>query len=417
MSAAKARRLLHQHGQSGNWRFKGLLLAGLDDIPVSAEDVAKAWPKAKKGDYSFLQNHDDRTLEAEMSYTTQADAGTERHRMLKDFAVNADNLPKTLSSSKHLEDNGDQIEARLDDAIPKMLFASADPEEIDVLFREQLLETVREGREFSKVFRDAMDVIPVNKRKGDMTIASDQQFAPPMSQGSEIRDDAEQHTTVEFDCEKHGDGARVTEEVVDQANPDVIERNVQFLGASVENAINRVALRTLVDDAQNTHDTSGSDQGYLALNSAVGEVDEAGFSANTYATGAQYRTALFSDSNLAYANRAGTNEVLRNREDAPIVGDIAGLDMHASTHEDVYDGVDTTRWPDPANTFGFDADGEYGAAVYNRNRVHIFLYSPSGQDIEIKDYEDPIRDLRGVNARAHVDCQYSQSRSASTIEY
>jgi len=417
MSVNKARRMLHQHGKSGNWRLKGLLMAGLEDIPVTAEDVAKAWPSAKQGDYSFLQNHDSRQLESEMSRTTQAFAGTDRHRVLKDFAVNADNLPKTLSTAKHLENDGDRIEARLDDAIPRMLFASSDPEEIDVLFREQLLETVQEGREFSKVFRDAMDVIPVNKRKGDMTIASDQQFAPPMAQGSEIRDDAEQHTTVEFSAEKHGDGARVTEEVVDQANPDVIERNVQFLGASVENAINRLALRELVDGARNNHDTAGTDQGYLALNSAVGEVDEAGFRPNTYATGAQYRTELFKDSNLSYANRAGTNEVLRNREDAPIVGDIAGLDMHASTHEDVYDGVDDTRWDTPSENFAFGADGDKGAVVYNRNRIHLFMYAPNGQDIEIKDYDDPIRDLRGVNARAHVDCQYSQARSAATIEY
>ena len=417
MSVNKARRMLHQHGKSGNWRLKGLLMAGLEDIPVSAEDVARAWPGQNKGDYSFLQQHDNRTLESEMSRTAQAFAGTDRYRVLSDYAVNADGLPKTLKTSNLMEDNGDSVEARLDDAIPRMLFASSDPEEIDTLFREQLLETVQEGREFSKVFRDAMDVIPVNKRKGDMTIASDQQFAPPMSQGSEIRDDAEQHTTVEFNCEKHGDGARVTEEVVDQANPDIIERNVQFLGASVENAINRVALRELVDSAGNNHDTTGSDQGYAALNSAVGEVDEAGFSANTYATGSQYRTQLFNDSNLAYANRAGNNEILRNREDAPIVGDIAGLDMHASTHEDVYDGVDDERWPDTSNTFGFENDGEYGAAVYNRNRVHIFMYSPNGQDIEVKDYDDPIRDLRGLNARAHVDCQFSQARSASTIEY
>jgi hypothetical protein len=417
MSVNKARRMLNQHGKSGNWRLKGLLMAGLDDIPVTAEDVARAWPKAKKGDYPFLQEHDSRTLEDEMSRTTQAFAGTDRYRVLKDYAVNADNLPKQLSSAKHLEEEDGRVSARLDDAIPRMLFASSDPEEIDVLFREQLLETVQEGREFSKVFRDAMDVIPVNKRKGDMTIASDQQFAPPMSQGSEIRDDAEQHTTVEFSCEKHGDGARVTEEVVDQANPDVIERNINFLGASVENAINRVALRELIDNAQNNHDTAGADQGYAALNSAVGEVDEAGFSANTYATGSQYRTQLFNDTNLAYANRAGTNEVLRNREDAPIVGDIAGLDMHASTHEDVYAGVDDDHWPTASNTFGFDEDGEYGAAVYNRNRIHIFMYAPNGSDIEIKDYDDPIRDLRGLNARAHVDCQFSQARSASTIEF
>jgi hypothetical protein len=45
------------------------------------------------------------------------------------------------------------------------------------------------------------------------------------------------------------------------------------------------------------------------------------------------------------------------------------------------------------------------------------MYAPNGQDIEIKDYDDPIRDLNGVNARIHCDANYSQERSASTIEF
>jgi len=416
MTVQSARRKLHQHGKEGNWRFKGLLLAALDR-DISPEDMAKAWPGAKKGDYRFLQSHEDRNLEAEMNRTTVGEVGTERHRTLKQYAVNADNLPKHLSGSNHIKENDGMIEARLDDAIPRMLFAASDHEEVNQLFREQLYEVIQEGREFSKVAREASDVINPTTRRGDMTIASDQQFAPPLSQGAEIRDDREQYTNVSWDCTKHGEGARVSDETIDQAMVDVIERNMQFLGASVENAINREFLRELIDNAGNNHDTGGSDQGYQALNSAVGEVDKSGFQTNTYLTGAEYRTELFTDSNLAYANRAGTNEVLRNREDAPIVGDIVGLDMHASSHEDVYAGVDDDEWPAANNTFGFESDGEYGAVVYNRNRIHTFIYGPDGNDIEIKDYEDPIRDLQGVNARVHVDCQYSQGRSAATVEY
>jgi hypothetical protein len=238
-----------------------------------------------------------------------------------------------------------------------------------------------------------------------------------MTQGAKIRDDREQYTNVSWNCMKHGEGGRVTDETFDQANVDVIERNMQFVGSSVENAINREFVRTLIDNAQNNHDTTGTNQGYSALNAAVTEVDKAGFQPNTYLTGSQYRGELYDDTNLAYANRAGTNEVLRNREEAPIVGDIAGLDMHASSHEDVYAGVDDDEWPAASNTFGFEADGEYGAVVYNRNRVHTFIYGPNGDDIEMKDYEDPIRDLNGFNARVHVDTRYSQARSASTIEY
>jgi hypothetical protein len=91
--------------------------------------------------------------------------------------------------------------------------------------------------------------------------------------------------------------------------------------------------------------------------------------------------------------------------------------MHAATHEDVYSGVDDDQWDAANNTFGFENDGELGAVVYDRQRLHLFLYAPNGQDIEVKDYDDPIRDLQGVNARVHADAQFSQARSASSIEF
>jgi len=419
MSTEAARNKLQQHGKSGNWRFKMLMEAGLRNSDVTAKEVAKVWPGGNKGDYSFLQGNPNRTLEAEMSRTARAEAGTDRHRTLKDYALNADStaLPKTLKSSKHLEEDGDVIEARLDDAIPRMLFATSDPEEVDTLFREQLLEVIMEGRELRKVARDASNVINASTRVGDVTVASDEEFARPTAQGAEIRDNGEDYTTVEWNCTKVTQGSRVTDAMRDQAMVDLIERNIQRVGASVENAINRVFLEELVDDARANHDTAGTDQGYNALNEAVGEVDKNDFRPDTYVTHPEYRTVLFNDTNLSFANRAGTNEVLRNREDAPIIGDIAGLDMHAAMSGATYpDGTDP-GWTAGSETWGFNADGEKGAVVYDRDNIHTILYAPNGQDVEVKDYEDPIRDITGVNARIFVDAQYSQGRAASTIEF
>src|SRR6056297_1838032 len=322
MSVTQARKRLHSYGDSGNWRFKALIDAALETTPVTAKDMARAWPGANKGDYRFLQDHDSRDPDVELSRATWADSGTERHRMLKDYALGADNLPKQLSSSKHLTDNGDSIEARLDSAIPKMLFAASDREELDTLFREQLLEVVQEGQKLRKVARDASNVINADTRRGDAPVASDEQFAPPVAQGGEIRDDREQYDTIAWNCEKFGEGARVTDEAMDQAMVDLIERNIQFVGASVENAINRRFLTTLVDNANGNHDTEGSDQGYSGLNAAITEVDKEDFTPDTYVTHPEYRQVLFDDTNLAFANIAGSNEVLRQREDAPIVGNL-----------------------------------------------------------------------------------------------
>ncbi len=417
MSVTQARKRLHSYGDSGNWRFKALLDAALPASPVSAEDVAKAWPQAKKGDYAFVQNHPDRTLESEMNRTARADAGTERHRILKDYALGADNLPKTLAADKHLTDNGDSIEARLDSAIPKMLFAASDREELDTLFREQLLEVIQEGRELRKVARDASNVINADTRRGDAPVASDEQFAPPVGQGGEIRDDREQYDTIAWNCDKFGEGARVTDEAMDQAMVDLIERNIQFVGASVENAINRRFLTTLVDEANGNHDTAGADQGYKALNAAITEVDKEDFTPDTYVSHPEYRQVLFDDPNLRFANRAGSNEVLRQREDASIMGNLLGLDMHAAASGRTYDDGSDIGYDGGENTWGFENDGELGAVVYDRNHIHTVLYAPNGQDVEVKDYEDPIRDLQGVNARVHVDVIYSQQRAASTIEF
>jgi len=417
MSVTQARKRLHSYGDSGNWRFKALIDAALETTPVTAKDMARAWPGANKGDYRFLQDHDSRDPDVELSRATWADSGTERHRMLKDYALGADNLPKQLSSSKHLTDNGDSIEARLDSAIPKMLFAASDREELDTLFREQLLEVVQEGRKLKKVAREASNVINAQTRRGDVTVASDEEFAPPVAQGGEIRDNREQYDTVEWNCEKYAIGSRVTDEALDQANPDLIERNIQFTGAAVENSINRVFLTTLVDEANGNHDTEGSDQGYSALNAAVTEVDKEDFEADTYLTGPEYRGVLFDDPNLRYANRAGTDEILRDRGEASIVGNLLGLDMHAAASGLVYDDGTDEGWSGGENTFGFENDGELGAVVYNRSHIHTILYAPNGQDVEIKDYEDPIRDLQGLNARIHADADYSQERAAATIEY
>jgi hypothetical protein len=417
MTTTLARNRLKKHGKSGNWRFKMLMEAALPNSDVSATEVAKVWPGQNKGDYSFLQANPTRSLEAEMTRTARAEAGEDRHRLLKDYAVDADNLPKTLSANSHISEDGDVIEARLDDAIPRMLFATSDPEEVDTLFREQLLEVVMDGRQLRKVARDASNVINATTRVGDVPVGSDEEFARPTGQGAEIRDDGEDYTTVEWNCTKLTEGSRVTDEMRDQAMVDLIERQIQRVGASVENGINRVFLTELVDYAQANHDTAGTDQGYAALNSAVGEVDSNDFRPDTYVTHPDYRTQLFNDTNLAYANRAGTNEVLRNREDAPIVGDIAGLDMHAAMSGATYPDGSDTGWDAGANTWGFDTDGDLGAVVYDRDNIHTILYAPNGQDVEIKQYDDPIRDITGVNARVHVDAQYSQARSSATVEF
>jgi len=398
MSVTDAKRTLQHHGKKGNWRFKGLMSAALSG---DMDSYAKAWPKSgQPSSYRFLARNPQYEAETEANRRLAVDEDDAEYRVLSEYA-SEDGMDKTLGAAKPKELGNGVLGSGVDDAISRALFAASTPEEVDVLFRNQLLDVVMAGAERRQIAREASDVINVDTLRGDVPVAEDSAYAPQVAQGGEIRDDREDYTTVEWNCEKFASGARVTDEMVRHSQVDLIERQISFLGEKVENAINRKFLTTLVDDAQNNFDTAGSDQGVPALNGAYGEVDSDDFIPDTYVTHPEYRTTLFDDDNIAFANRAGTDDVVRDRVFDPILS------------VDHYGASDSTYAPDGSNTWGFNTDGELGAVVYDRSRIHTVIEN----DIEVKDYEDPIRDLQGVNARATFDVLYSQSRASATVEY
>jgi hypothetical protein len=419
-----ARRKLSQHAQDGNWRFKGLLLAGMSN-DLNREDVARAWPSAQsKSDYRILARSD-RDPEQEAERKVLAEPGTDRHRALSQYAD--DNaLPgdaRTLQAAEPKELSDGTLAAPLDDTIKRMLFASSTNEEVDTLFREQLLETVMEGSRRKQIARDSANVLNVDTRKGDVPIAEDDRSGERTAQGAEIRDDGENYTTIEWDCTKVSAGSRVTEEMVDHAIIDLVERQIQDVGRRVENSINEVWLTNSIDDAvangQSVEfDSTLDDPGYQALNSVYGQIDRADFNADTFVTTPGYRTEVFSNDNLRFVNRAGTDDALENRA---MIDPL--LDMeHRAASLNSYDDNGDNVVGGGNNTFEFVDDtgsavtGGIGSLAYQSEHNHLILYAPNGNDIEVKDYDDPIRDLRGFNARIHVDQDYSQARSAGVIQ-
>jgi len=418
MSRIKAQRKLHNAAQNpGNWRFKGLLLATHDD-DVSPADVAAAWPTpGNPSDYRFLRRHPDRDPETEADRRWVTEKGTRKHRQLTDFVKEAntsDGLPKHLNSDPTTELSEKNLGVHIDEAIPRMLFAGSSFEEVDTLFREALRETVIEGAEANKVARDVSPVYNAPTPRGDMPVSSDDIFAPPVGQGGEIRDDREQYTTVPYDTTKVGVGARITDEMEDTADIDAMERQIRHVGAGCENTINLFYLRELVDNAFNTHTTGTSDEdAYVSLNQAITQIDNEDFTADSYASAPLFRGRLFEDARLSSAERAGSDEVLREREYDPLLS----LEQHAAMSRRTYTGGDQAdKFDAPDNTFDYDSTGDVGAVVFNSQMIQPVLYAPNGEGIEIKDYEDPIRDLRGVNARIHVDAKYGQARAGCSVE-
>jgi hypothetical protein len=420
-----ARRKLQELAQGGNWRFRGILLGGMN-TGISRKDVARAWPSSKNpADYRILNRHPTADPETEMNRKVSAEQGTDRHRMLKQYAADNNAVDRTLSAAEPKEiGDGRALGAPLDDTIKRVLFASSTNEEVDTLFREQLLETVMEGSRRRQIARDVSNVVNVDIPTGDVPVAEDDRSGRRTAEGAEIRDDGESFTTIEWNTEKVSAGSRVTKEMVDVAIIDMIERQVTDVGRRVENSINEVWLTNAVDDAVSNgqtveFDSTLDDPGYQALNSLYGQIDRDDFIPDTFTTTPGFRTEVFSNDNLRFVNRAGTDDVLADRRIFEPLLDMTHEGSSLNSYDDTGKNVGGSGG---SNTWEFtDASGAavsdgIGALAFAQEHNHLFLYQPDGTDIQVEQYDDPIRDLTGFNARIHVDQDYSQARSAGVIQ-
>lgn len=377
--------------KEGNWRMKGLMLAAFE----GGETVGSAWP------------------------TNPSEKEKSRRRALADGgAMAASNTPpaqetysptvagetRELSAARSHYDEKELEEGVDKDKYIKRMLLNETHEELDVLWREELLSTVIAGAEPRQIARDASQVINVGTRKGDIPRGSAQVYAPTVAEGAEIPTDEENFETVPFNARKYAQGFGVTDELIDMANPDVIERNIRFTGAAIENSINREWLNELVDSAAETHNVDyagGGDLSVGGINAAAGAVEMNDFGpADTLVMHPQFKTELFDDSNLAYANQSGSEDVLNNRS----FNNIMGMTL--------YTGSDGT-YNSGANAWGFDAAGDVGAVAYQREQIGTIIY----RDVETKDFSDPIRDIQGGNARAYADVAFLQPGAAATITY
>ena len=410
MSATKAKRELAKFAQTGrNWRLMGLMAAH-PDVPsqITERDLAKAWPTTKtERRYLGIDETDHALYRADKNYSVNADGDGDTKRLGHPDGVNA---YRQLSSATNESDWQDgpfgEKAIHADRAISRALAFEDSVENLDVLFRKEIFDTVIEGARKAEIARDATTIYPVDRQKGDHPRGQDTQFAPEVAEGAAIEDNAQKHDTVEWDTEKRGQGAAFTDELLEQSLISVAERQVEWLGHSVEMANNRLWLNELLDnvDSDNDVDASGEDnRGWAAINEAIHQIELNDESPDTVVQHPTFTKTLFDTAEnnaiIPFAQQFGDDEGIRDRVAFPLLG-LEGFRASAG----VADG--TTTWD-------YSDNNEYGAVVYDRDRVGMYLF----RDIEMKEYDDPIRDLQGTNARMEVDHVWHQTSAGSRINH
>ena len=224
---ALSRRLDGYRQRPGNWRLKALLLALRSD--VDQRRLGHAWP-----------GHDgERHAVARQLY--DADAVTEGEVIQRDKYIKRALVNETVT-------------------------------ELDVLWREEILDSVAAGARSRMIARAATTVTEMDAKKGTVPIPEHLPFAETTAEASSPASGpsprAIDYTNVDYDCEKHEIAVAVSDELADQAQPDAIEANIRLGGQAVEQAINRQHAEFCIDNA-------AKDQGSVGNEATVQTVLEA----------------------------------------------------------------------------------------------------------------------------------------------
>lgn len=391
--------------EEGNPRLKGLLLAGLPNTGVSAQEVGEAWITDPNEREHHLTHAPPGAAGAPV--TQQYSPGT--HPEFGD--ANESAVARSLAKSEFDEDDADRFLAGdkpMDkDRYLKRALLNDSVTELDVLFREELETSIIQGAQPRKIFRDAAFVANVSKRKGDLPRVTDEGYAPKIAQGAEIETGQDGFDTVAYETEKYATGFEINDELINESEPDVVEQLAREAGARVENAINRAALNALIDNAGQSFDADvgGTTDAspVQALNGAATQVDLQDFGpTDTAIVHPRFEQGLFDDTNTVYANRGGSTEPLQDRR----MGSIMGLERWVASAGTYNAGTET---------WDYQNDGEVGAIGYERDKFALVLWDD--MDLVTKDWEDPVRDLQGSNVRTYADAVFRQANAAATVTY
>lgn len=283
------------------------------------------------------------------------------------------------------------------------------------LIQTEIRRTIIEGSEPAKCFRGdangqggAMAGIPMNSKTMQINIGESGAYAPIVDEGSEIPIRTQTYTPRTWTAVKFGERPVITQEMIDDSLFAVAELEIRKAGLRIENSLNQWCVQTLMDNAGDEFDinaAAGSVAGVQALLGARAKLTGLGYIPNTYVAHPSASTYLFKDFIPGYTPEA---MALVREATLPRVLGCNGFEC----------GVECTTTTAPyksaSYTWGAPTDGYIGYLMYDRNNAG---YIGTRQDIQIKDFQDVIRDLRNFTVTGRYAVQYGVANSFVRVEF
>lgn len=283
-----------------------------------------------------------------------------------------------------------------------LIQTEADAVNNSTLVQEEVMNTIVEGTEPFRVFRQALPII--NAKSYSMRILKGETgtYADQVAEAGAIPIHTQAYTKQDISIERFGTRPVITKQLIEDGLFDVVEAELRKAGARMENALNRFVLDKILNGTHkittNSLNPAGTHISVSDIARAAKMVKKYNYLPDTLLTHPTAEGYLLQDSNLAYVAYAGTPGPLTTG----VVPKLMGLTPYTCTATDSA----SPTWDD--TTAGSDVT----AIVYSKADLGLILMR---QDLSVEQYDDPIHDLMGISCLMRFGADVVNETSGTII--
>jgi len=268
------------------------------------------------------------------------------------------------------------------------------------LIQTEVKATVVEGANPVRAF---MDVLPVDRTPGTTfkwPYGANGVYAEKYPQGAEIRIKTQTYSAASYDAsEVIAQRPLITDTMIESGQVDAIEKEIKYAGEAVMNKAERICLSEILEDSGQAFDTAGANQGLKAIAKAVTKLKGYNMLPDVVIMHPDLEGMCLQD--VVVPASPGADAIARGQG---IPDGYLGLKWRVCS---VADDSSTYTW-------GYSAGDNIGGLVLDSARAGG-IYLP--RDLTVKDYEDPIHDMKGMTVTMRMDCQSHIVNAACRVQY
>lgn len=268
------------------------------------------------------------------------------------------------------------------------------------LIQTEVKATVVEGAQPARAF---MDVLPIDRTPGTTfkwPYGASGVYAEKYPQGTEIKIKTQDYSAASYDAsEVIAHRPLISDTMIESGQVDIIEQEIKYAGAAVMNKAERICLSEILESSGQEFDSAGANQGLKAVAKAVAKLKGYNMAPDVVIMHPDAEGLCMQD--VVVPTSPGADSIARGQG---IPDGYLGLKWRVCN---VSEDSSTYTW-------GYSADGNIGMLVLDSARAGG-IYLP--RDLTVKDYEDPIRDMKGMTVTMRMDCQSHIANGACRVEY